>query len=582
LHLEVFFYPPVPAMIAALGVGLWRIVASGEVAVQCRIITIAFSVATVGAVYMLSRLWGPRHGLIGMALYAVTMIGVVVQGNVQVYSTLFLLLAFYYVFRSMAEERGWSLGLAGIWLGLGVASKYAPLLFAGMLFAPYVLHRWSRPGAIGGSIEEGDAGESEGAYAGVWTVGLSLMVVLAAGVVWVAIVERAWVYTLLRRLYEQRTHENSFEHHLAWVDRLYRIALSAVGVAAAVGAAALVAPWIQHVSPWRWARSFYGRNRLWVLPCATLAGTIGLTIGLPVALNLQDFARDFVFVARVGTAGDNGFFPAYRPAVSYLLGFIPESVGLALFIAGLVGCAYVVLRKDRRAIIIIVSAIPAYVVLELSRIKVNRYALELMPLWCVVAAVWLGDVCSRRDRRWRLVGVSASVAIVAYSLMYSLGWAEFSSPRGDVREEAGKWLDTAIPRGSSVGVRSGLLVSGSPELLPGGAYLSGYQLVDYAASPDYVLLPDNVYEVIRQYEAAARDGYTYSAEDWWPSTPSAMDLAVLSRIVEGDEYVVIKEFRKRPALFGRNVRSDSLSGRTWYVEHGAGGIRVYRRLAGRG
>lgn len=577
LHLEAFSYPPVPAIITAAGAGLWGTVGGGDVAAQCRVITLVFSVATVGVVYMVGRLWGQRYGLIAMTLYAVAMIAVVVQGNVQVYSTFFLLLAFYHLLRGEPEAKTGYRVLAGVWLGLGVASKYVPLLFAGMLFAPYLLDRWTKEEVVAGQVVEGAAGESGKVGARVWTGGVSLVVAIAAAMVWTGTVERDWVYALLRRLYEQRPHENAFEYHLASINRLYRVGLAAVGIAGMVGALTLVVPWVRHISPWQWARLFYARNRLWVAPCAALILTIGVTLGVPAVLNLQDFARNFVFQARVGTAGDNGFFPANRPAVSYILGFIPESLGLALFIAGLIGLAYVAIRRDRRAIIVIASAIPAYVVLELSSIKVNRYALELMPLWCLLAAVWLGDLWGKSDRRWRLVGACAVLAVATYSLSYSLAWAEFSSPRGDVRKEAGRWLNTTIPSGSSLGARSGLMVSGAPELLPEAAFLTKYRLVDYADDPDYVLLPTSVYEVMRQYLEAVRDGYEYSADDWWPSAPSAKDLAVLSRIVREDGYVLMKEFRKRPTLLGLEVRSDSLRGRTWYVEHGAVGIRIYRR-----
>src|SRR5262249_46178835 len=84
LHLEVFSYPPVPAIITAATASLWGMLGGGDVAVQCRMITLAFSVATVGVVYMVGGLWGQTHGLIAMTLYAGTMIAVGVQGNGQV------------------------------------------------------------------------------------------------------------------------------------------------------------------------------------------------------------------------------------------------------------------------------------------------------------------------------------------------------------------------------------------------------------------------------------------------------------------------------------------------------------------
>lgn len=58
---------------------------------------------------------------------------------------------------------------------------------------------------------------------------------------------------------------------------------------------------------------------------------------------------------------------------------------------------------------------------------------------------------------------------------------------------------------------------------------------------------------------------------------SPNDLAVVSRIVR-DVLHFVKEFVKRPSIFGVAVRSGSLTGRTRMGEHGAAtGIRIYRR-----
>ena len=83
-----------------------------------------------------------------------------------------------------------------------------------------------------------------------------------------------------------------------------------------------------------------------------------------------------------------------------------------------------------------------------------------------------------------------------------------------------------------------------------------------------------------QYLESLREGYVYRANDWYPSTPSAEDLQALSRVVRGDAYVLIREFRKQPEIFGVEFASHSLRGRTWLVEHTpACGLRVYRRVA---
>src|SRR4029453_14813117 len=109
--------------------------------------------------------------------------------------------------------------------------------------------------------------------------------------------------------------------------------------------------------------------------------------------------------------------------------------------------------------------------------------------------------------------------------------------------------------------------TGSPELLPGARWLEGYHLTDYRDDPEYVLLPNSAYAAMVQYLESFREGYVYRANDWFPSTPSEGDLKALSRIVRGDGYELIREFRKRPEIFGVEFASHSLGGRTWLVEH---------------
>jgi hypothetical protein len=549
------------------------------VSTQCGAVGLIFSLATVMVVYLLGRLWGQPHGLIAMAFYAVTMTAVTVQGNVQVYSTFFLALAMYSVLRVSNSGETASLVMAGVWLGLGVASKYSPLFFSALLFVPYVLRRWMSGDVMDSGAWLGARATNARLLARVWTGTAWVVVSVTLVVLWISLMQRETVYGLLRQIYEQRSHENPFEYHLPWIDRLYRAGLVGVGLLGMTGGVALLLPWLRHVSAWEWARSFFTRNRLWVSPCAALVLTVAITVGLPAALNLNDFTRHFVHIAKGRGSGDNGFFPEHRPAPSYMGAFIPESTGLPLFIVGLVGIAYSVIRRDKTAVLLIVSAIPFYLTLESNRVKVNRYMLELFPLWCLLAAIWLGDIWQQRRKAWRLAGLAMVVGIVVSSAAYSLAWAEFNGGRHNPQAEAGEWLRATAPPGTSLGVKSALLVTGSPELLPDASALAPYRLVDYRDTPEYVLLPNGVHAIVVQYLEGIQKGYSYTANDWFPSDPTPADLAPLVRIVREEGYVLVKEFKKRPVVFGLDVGSHSLTGRTWMAEHASSvGIRIYRRV----
>jgi 4-amino-4-deoxy-L-arabinose transferase-like glycosyltransferase len=582
LRMTVFWYPPVPAYIAGAAVGAWKLAAGAvDVGVGCRLVTAAVSVATVAMVYLLGRFWSVRHGLVAMALYAVTMIAVVVQSNVQVYSTFFVSVALYAMLRADRQVSSTWMLVAGVALGLAVASKYTPLLFIGILFIPFVRRRLARvPRMEAGGLSLGMS--SPGALAHAWTTMLAAVAVVCGISLWAGLRFRPVAYDVLRRLYERRPHDNPFEFHRVWIDRFYGAALAGAAIVAVVCVVALVIPWSKRVSPWLWARSVYATNREWIVPVLAFAATLAVTIALPASLNPGDYVRYLVALLKMHATGDYGMFPAGRPAPSYLAAYIPENVGLPLFVAGLAGLVYAAIRRDIRVAMVVAAVLPACMIAELSRVKVNRYVLELMPVWSLVAAVALTDMTRAGHRAVRMTAAALVVAVVTYSAVYSAGWARFVNPGGDVQHQAAEWVNRSVPGGTSLGVESALVVNGSPELLPDRGSLSRYSLVDYADEPEYVLLPEGVYAIVRQYIELTGSGYAYTTADWGLTQPTAKDLAVLSRIVREDGYALVKQFAKRPTILGVDVGSASLTGPTWMLEHNrAAGIRIYRRSASR-
>ncbi len=584
LHFEVFFYPPVPAMVVASAARLWSMLGGpGTVAAVCGTVGLLFELATVLLVYLIGRLWGRSHGLIAMAFYAVSMATVVADGNVQVYSAFFVALATYGVLRAANQGGARAPALAGVWLGLGVASKYLPLFFAGLLLIPYLLHR-SASASTADKSRLAPPHATEGALLSrIWTGAAWAVVGVAATVLWVALIKQEFLYGVLRDIYAQHSHENPFEYHLPWIDRLYRSALVGVSLVGVMGGAALIIPWYRRLTPWEWARTLFLRNGLWMAPCAALVLTVAVSIGVPAVLNLNDFTRHFVGIAKGRMSGDNGFFPEFRPAPSYIGAYIPEGTGLPLYLAGLAGMICSLIRRDKRAVLLIASAIPAYLALETMRIKVGVYALDLYPFWCLLAAVWLGDLCQQPHRAWQVVGRVLVAGIVSYSTVYSLAWAEFYGVRNSPQAQAGTWLSASVPPGNSMGVRSALIVTGGPGLLPDARFLVPYALANYTEEPEYVLLPNGVHAIVEQYLEGLKQGYVYTPNDWFVSAPTPADLHILSRIVRQEGYVLLKEFRKEPRILGMRLGSDSLTGRTWMAEHSSTiGLRIYRRVAGSG
>jgi len=578
LEMNVFWYPPVPAYLAGAGVLAWNaIVGPVDPGIGCRFVTLFFSLATVALTYALGRFWGPRHALIAMALMSVTMIAVVVQLNVQVYSAFFVTLAIYLMLRADQSGSPGFLILTGVALGLAVASKYTPVFFAGVLLAPF-LHRRLTDRFAFVPAEPVQERRSPGAMDTIWPLGLSLLIVISALVLWYAIAWQSTVYAILRDIYDASPHANPFDYHRVWIDRMYALALVPIGGLAAVCSTALVVPWVRGTSPWLWSRLFYEQNRFWILPAFAFAVTVTGALIVPAAVNLDDFSRHFVGLLKMHATGDYGMFPAARSAPSYLAAYIPENTGLLIFAAGVIGLIWAVIRRDVRMLTIVASVLPAYVVAEFARVKVNRYVLEFMPVWVLLAATWPAELMGARRRLSRVAGALIVVVVICYSGVYSLAWARWLTT-GDVKDDVASWIKASIPAGASLGVTSGLILNGSPELLPDRGSLAGYTLLDYAEDPDYVLLPNGVHAVVEQYLDLGNKGYVYTAADWGVTRPSANDLAVMSRIVREDGYTLVKTFVKRPHAFGIEIRSASLTGRTWMVEHNAAaGIRIYRRV----
>ncbi|HEY3066266.1 MAG TPA: glycosyltransferase family 39 protein [Methylomirabilota bacterium] len=576
LRHRVFFYPPVPAMITGMGtLAWWKLGGGGSLGTVCRTFGLGVSLATVAVVYMVGRLWGPRHGAIAALLYAVTMIAAIVQVNVQAYSTLFLWLALYAALRASASGGTLALTLAGVFLGLAIASKYSPVLFAGVFVAvQIVLLRRSAPSPAGAppAIITRLLGR-------VWVMLAALAVVVAVIVLWFGLVQREATYALFQRLYDRGVHANSFEYHRPWIDRMFGLALVA---AAAVGAGSVLAlgvPMLARSSPVAWATWLSARLRALMIPAAAVAATLAIVLALPVAVNLGDYLSHLAFLTKSHAAGDHGMFPAVHPAVPYFTGFLPENLGVPIFVAGLLGMAYALARRDVKFLILMVAVIPAYMALELTRVKVNRFALELTPLWCLGAALWLGDLMLTRGRVLRVAGVAITVAVVVYSSLYAQAWAEFMSPRSKPQAEAGAWIQAHVPAGASLGMKSRLLLDGSPQLVPDVDMLRAYRITDYTEAPDYAVIPGSIAAIVELWDDERARGHRYTANDWYPSTPSDAELDALARILRGDGYVLEGTFASRVAVAHIDVPSNSLGGRTWFAEHNSAcGVRIYRRV----
>jgi len=583
LHFEIFWYPPVAPLIVAATALVARPVLQGafDLGLYCLFVNIGFSLGTIGAVYLIGREWGPKVGLAAASFYAVTMIAVVSCNNVQVYPTFFAMFAIYYFFRSLRRPSTLDLMLMGVLLGLGIASKYFPaMLFLLLFMVHFAARRNSSDGRREEVIGKERAHPSRSPIGLAWSGMLYGVGLITVGLLYVGIFHRESVMAVFKAIYDGHPHDHSFEYHLPVITRLYNVGLLAMGGAALVAGVGILLPAIAKVNPWEWFKRFSRRNRLWLIPFSSMAATVIITLGVPAALNLNNYLKYTTWIAQAYGSADGGMFPRGNPAPSYLLSYFPENLGIPLFVLGCLGIVYCLYVRDQKAILLMFVSLPLYVILEISSVKVNRFALDLMPLFCLFGGILVIRGWEVKSPIWyRAIALATFLVVILYSATYSLAWANFERVRRNVPVETVQWVNVHVPAGSHIGMKAEFWLAGSPTLLPDPALLSRFKITPYTEYPDYILFPKLVYTLLKQYEDLSNSGYVYRPEDWSPQLPpSPAEAAVLSDVMRQRQYELIKEFEKVPSLFDIDFSAHALGRRTWFLEHvGTYGIQIYKK-----
>lgn len=577
LHFDVFFYPPVaPILVGALSLpGAILMPESFNVGAFCRGITIMASLATVPVVYLIGRFWGARVGLVGAGLFSVNMIAVNSTGNVQVYSALFVSLAMYWALRAYQRLTIGALCWVGALLGFAVATKYFPAFLFLLLFVGLVANRTPEFKIDLGAYAERQTIKT------IWIATLVGVVALAGMTLVIGLVAQESVLTLAQRIYDGHPHDHPFSYHLPSIIKLLHLGLLGGAAVAVCASCLLVVPILQGCHPWKWAIHQFNRHAIWLIPMSAAGLAIVVTFVLPVAANLNNFAKYAVWTLKAYASTDGGMFPAAKPAPSYLLAYLPENFGLPGYVLALCGVMLAVVRRDKKLLLLLLAALPLWVMLERSSVKVNRYILELTPILCVAAGFafeWLWTVARQYKSQWMASWIFAGIYL--FTSVYSLAWAEFFRPGQDIPQQAASWVQTSVPRGAMVGLRSSVIVDHISPYLPDDQQLEGYRLVRYNEDPDYILLPRLVYEVVRQHLELSRQGKGYQDTDWFPyPPPTPEDLRFMEELVSSGRYEVLKEITKVPVFGGYVPGAQAIRGYTWLREHSSYSILIYRRVS---
>ena len=133
-----------------------------------------------------------------------------------------------------------------------------------------------------------------------------------------------------------------------------------------------------------------------------------------VLLDAATFAQHLAFAARHfgrghGEVLGNGWW--YHLSVSLRYG-----LGLPLLLASLAGLAWIAGRRDRRMAPLLLAVVAYFIVSGAGNTLFVRYALPLIPLLCVAAAVWIAHV----TRETQAIGIVLALLLGSVPLSRSV------------------------------------------------------------------------------------------------------------------------------------------------------------------
>ena len=166
-------------------------------------------------------------------------------------------------------------------------------------------------------------------------------------------------------------------------------------------------------------------------------------------------------------------FTDIHPRSYWFTNLLWWGLGPAFEIWAIAGVVWLLVRRDRVAVMAAAFPIVYYVVAGRTILPFVRYAVPLVPALAVAAGALSADLLRRP--RWRLVGVVATVLVVGSTVMYAAAYMNvFVKP--DSRLSASEFLLRTVPRDARI------LVEPSHNIPPVGKYWT-----DPSFHEDYVV-----------------------------------------------------------------------------------------------
>lgn len=165
-----------------------------------------------------------------------------------------------------------------------------------------------------------------------------------------------------------------------------------------------------------------------------------------IALDPLAFWRDFVFEWQHFGRGHAGQDPG-NGWIYHLTFTLRHGLGLPALLAALAGLAWMGYRRSAADLVVLTAVAAYFAVAGGGNSLFVRYALPLLPLLCVAAAVGIGHLLRQRPAR---AAVLAAV-LAAPSMLASVQQVRMMA-LDDTRELARRWIESHVDSGARIGM----------------------------------------------------------------------------------------------------------------------------------
>ncbi len=301
-----------------------------------------------------------------------------------------------------------------------------------------------------------------------------------------------------------------------------------------------------------------------------------------ILIDFQSSTKDILYQMKHVRTGHGGLFPEYSESgwIWYLTNGFPWSYGIGLsifFYIGIIYSAILVIKKRNSGIFFILLCILSYFALIGSwEIKIERYALPIIPLGSVIASIFIIDAINKirnidiNNIIKNLLIIIILIAAVIHPLIFSFSYLGIFTDK-NVRIEAKEWIESNIPVDKEINI--GPVRTPPSWMLPPLKNRFVSKTID--SKTEYVLVAMPMAKYI--YLPYLRNKEKYLPEDWnGREFPTEEELAFYSTIFlqNKSEYELVAQFKKVPRFFIFRIDEESSPYHISSFSHPE--IRIYR------